>query len=852
MTLTLILGGALWFALAASLVWGRGLDERLSRIRSWIFMAIGPAIAILMVQGALSEGAMVANAPDTDGRPAGRTRLALQEVAIERSDDTRGLAIGGQPSEDDIVIAGLPAGAVIVRDEGGAIRVMLGTRADDQKRVELFAGDRRVTPGEPIDMAGPVAITVAAMSTKDPIPTTIAKLPDRRTRLTISRTRQEWRVLFAAPELKIASGGNIQPASADLENQPREGENVVAFKTLGGTFAPLLEQVELVLPQAAGLRTYVSGARPGFQDNQRIVIDGAGLEIVLRIDPLNLTSGLRGYAGRVVLIVVLASLALTWRARLRSPLAATLLGTAEVLLALRVLIALEGGMVEETWRSRAALGDALVALPLGLLALSAAIGPLRRLPVQGLAFGGMAGCIIALVAAIDHAVPRTTGPLVFAMAALTVLAAAFGAALPWILGGGAAAAFARAAAQLKLRPPAAAGRLAGSAEWLRKDWVRAVSLSYALGLGVAAARGLLMTLEIKERVRADEGSAGALSIVFVPLTLLAITPLLKQLSRSDSGEALLGTGIGFAFFLPLFVLAPNVLVGDNGLAMVLVISLALTAAAGRLVQEPGIGWRGWLGVAAIGFAFAYGLSGWLEGNAGWWFVPLLLLVAAAALFAWRRALAVASALPWMAPAAAVIALVLLTSVPQLRPGMSERPQDPDAMLVKRTPELRLMAALAPERFGYQLASEAADLRETIHHLTYYVADPYGRRMLNLPLPPAGVKKQQFSDYVVAIHVISPFGRLAAAGLLLILAALATLAFARVAERRGVAWLGILAVMSFVGTAAYITLANALLAPFTGRNFYLLAAQSTSDLVEGMLLLVLAAIALTRMDGETKS
>ena len=44
-----------------------------------------------------------------------------------------------------------------------------------------------------------------------------------------------------------------------------------------------------------------------------------------------------------------------------------------------------------------------------------------------------------------------------------------------------------------------------------------------------------------------------------------------------------------------------------------------------------------------------------------------------------------------------------------------------------------------------------------------------------------------------------------------------------------------------GVDAYIVLANLQLVPFTGRNVYLLAAASDSDLLEGTILIVLAYV-----------
>ena len=114
------------------------------------------------------------------------------------------------------------------------------------------------------------------------------------------------------------------------------------------------------------------------------------------------------------------------------------------------------------------------------------------------------------------------------------------------------------------------------------------------------------------------------------------------------------------------------------------------------------------------------------------------------------------------------------------------------------------------------------------------------------LAPSGVVspllKYQYSDNLLAVHIIWPFGRLGMAAFLAAL--LATLwAFWRPRGDGGAGegWRGEaarLAVMIFFWSAAYMALANLNLMPFTGRNAYLLASQSMGDLAEGFLLLLL--------------
>jgi hypothetical protein len=112
-----------------------------------------------------------------------------------------------------------------------------------------------------------------------------------------------------------------------------------------------------------------------------------------------------------------------------------------------------------------------------------------------------------------------------------------------------------------------------------------------------------------------------------------------------------------------------------------------------------------------------------------------------------------------------------------------------------------------------------------------------------------LKPVQLNDNVSTIHIMAPYGRFGAAALLLCLGVLA--AAAARATRPDVDGepgqgriLGLMALWILFGVGAYVVLANLQLAPFTGRNVYLLAAASDSDLLEGMTLFLMAWFGLT--------
>lgn len=109
----------------------------------------------------------------------------------------------------------------------------------------------------------------------------------------------------------------------------------------------------------------------------------------------------------------------------------------------------------------------------------------------------------------------------------------------------------------------------------------------------------------------------------------------------------------------------------------------------------------------------------------------------------------------------------------------------------------------------------------------------------------GYQALHFSDNLSAVHLMHPFGRIGAA---LFLAALVYSLSPALGNRDATAseggWLTArLALWTVIFVAAYMILANLGWVPFTGRNIYLLAVSSGSDIAEGFMLLAMATIGL---------
>ncbi|MEM6475635.1 MAG: hypothetical protein AAF687_05655 [Pseudomonadota bacterium] len=110
---------------------------------------------------------------------------------------------------------------------------------------------------------------------------------------------------------------------------------------------------------------------------------------------------------------------------------------------------------------------------------------------------------------------------------------------------------------------------------------------------------------------------------------------------------------------------------------------------------------------------------------------------------------------------------------------------------------------------------------------------------------APVLGYQYSDNLLAAHVAWPFGRV---GLLALLAGMLVVVLAfrpTPVEQARPTWLhdaSYLAAATLFWSGAYMALANLNLMPFTGRNFYFLAARSMGDLAEGLVLILIVALA----------
>jgi hypothetical protein len=478
----------------------------------------------------------------------------------------------------------------------------------------------------------------------------------------------------------------------------------------------------------------------------------------------------------------------------RRPALWTILSLLHLLLALRLLVGLAAAEADPTLDWREILGDAAVAyvaVPAALLAWARAGEPRQ------------AGDLT-----LDLAPPLTAAVVLAWTHHLSVLAllltAAWGVAVLW-----------RAANTLAAKgaAPSVLGRLAAC-------WRQPSSSEPQLPSGV-------LLLSIVLVVRLAVGAVGWKERIDLGITVLAIS----------------------------VVYTPLILLGFGRV-------LAASEARPTGWLRPGVFWT-LLALATFVVPFTVRDSGYA--------LMFLPIAGVAAGLAWRRRIA---RLPWTAPAAAAMAMLLILPIlgavgaaradrlgqtAQMSRGqMSSGLNDEQALAsldrqAKASQNLlRLYLIAAPEALGADASTEAEALKIWSAQLSDYTGSLLGRGYLS-PANLTALKPVQATDNLTAIHLMSPFGRLAT-GLFLALLAAAPIAVSAMIHPAGLdarRATGLLALWCLFGAAAYMTLANLQLVPFTGRNAYLLAPTSGGDLLEGAILVALAVWGLAERASEAK-
>jgi hypothetical protein len=663
------------------------------------------------------------------------------------------------------------------------------------------------------------------------------------------------------PEVERISGPALHQA-LDIRNQAGFDNVVLAFsgvspgvgtKTLASLpFPSLTAYARSRLFGRIELRRGSGGLSAIDSHGPEPVAFGRGFELggdvaaLMEVDRVDLSWSAYRHVAWLPVAALVMSLVGSWRLRRRSTMAFLLLSLLDVLLIVRLIVGAEAAYVTDAPRVLASVGDALFAL-IAAPFFIASLDPDRGDRGVRLLHGALCmAAIVCLSAAgalagggLDGLRPETGSPLgatggvcfllcLAGVARLGLLNIDFGdMRSSWSKFG---AGTLRAVASVVLFRGIAARATVAAAAFRR--WAadsNSVSWPIFLLALTGGIRTVLALLHILREAVSPFHIRMPVSIIYTPLCLALFAWALLRIGRTSQ-------------------LSPR--------------------PRGYRWQTPAL-WAAWILACAVGPAAAHD-SGYVFTNSG----PFLLWGALAAMGAtslgfWTRA--------WLAAPGALLVMVF-AGLSLSGSGVSQdgdaiaraaaNPTSPGAHrlldqysdarklfgFIDKANLLRLEAVFNPAAMSSQASWSAERDRSVIADRGAYADTMGGRGWLNLDRPNQ-LEADQLDDNVSIIHIVSPFGRVGGAVFLLlegIVAAAATLAMFRRSGPDIVALplqtsLGLLCLWTLFAVSAYMFLGNVQIVPFTGRNVYLLAARSLSDLVEGLLILSLAYWLLRRKE-----
>lgn len=643
----------------------------------------------------------------------------------------------------------------------------------------------------------------------------------------------------------------IAPES-DVSSLEGPDERVIGFSLLGRPFAQDLAGVMIDAARQSGQASVAHNQNGRQIDFTSRVEIGARRTAVVSVRPLDFVGGVYPLAALLTTLSIAIFALATWRIRLTDPVAGVAFAAVEFLLAMRVLTAIEGAFVDAAAKAQTSVADAVVAVPLGLLLVLALHPGGRRHRIA------LAALAITAIGALSAAWEAD-----LASRAILVVAAGIGLAVLFVL--------ARDSRLPKPLSPASVEQdsASGGGYWQRlwrDPWGlydaltrdRPLAVLSAMAVSICLLRGLFSVIGWREGVLVGTERI-ALSLLFVPLTLLAFAPLIARAWRgwgtnevkplvfrghSLPGSPMVWPVVVFNLALLVGVFLASYLARDNGFAIyalpVILASLVVSQTRERTGRERLID-----GAAALAVGLAIVLMADLSFSADWsaWSVLAVTGVAGLVCLVLRP-----NAL-WLAPTAATAAMLLVVNLPFDLAPAPDVTTDIESAVSLEDNDLRLLAALDPQRLADIGTRNAEGLEDTLIHLRSYGDTLLGRGYFNLP-DPTVLRAYHLTDNAAAVHLVSPFGRVGAAAFLAVTAALGFVGCRAATRRRDVrpsAWLGGLAALTLSSISIYIVLANLLAAPFTGRNVYFLAPWSMADLIEGLMLVALIIVTLSRRE-----
>ncbi|MDP9190653.1 MAG: hypothetical protein M3P06_03010 [Acidobacteriota bacterium] len=516
---------------------------------------------------------------------------------------------------------------------------------------------------------------------------------------------------------------------------------------------------------------------------------GEDAAAILRITKMSVPWGIS------LTLLGLAFFSAAWaRWQKQDTVALIIISAAEVLLAVRLLIAFEGALLDPS--SASALWESLAIfaiLPFTLRVVWAFSRTRHRVLLPSHATLGAiaatalaeAAAIIALVAiALTHA--RVEGWIIWAVCVVAVVLLPLG--VGWIA-------------------PRVIDALTARA--------RSVGAIALFAIAILAVRAIIwLVLGWKERISFG-GADLAITVIYLPFVFLFFAWVWDRYRDTISTPAT----VLFVAFAAALTIGMPIAVKDSGSVLVHVPAIALLFALPALVRP---------NAKKLVLAAPF----------------VLIVVAHALVFATPRLRGKED----IDPARNTAYQSALASEAEANRYLEER-------LQKSTNDLRLMSSIAPHQLEEAGTSKAEGLVMQRRMLDRYGGRGlFGAGYLDVPL--AFFRDTHLNDNLSAIHVLAPFGAAGALGVVALLAALALLPMyiifdalpaktrqtpeAAIDQRMA---LGTMALWTFCICGIYMFAANLGLVLFTGKNVYLLAASSKSDAIEGGVLLLIALLTL---------
>jgi hypothetical protein len=769
----------------------------------------------------------------------GGLRLQLQGVSVDATQlEREPFTIGPDPSQDWLVVrfASLGAVSVDMTDSGAVMRLQ---SPQDGGRMILDGREVRGYVSSPFLAGRTVELTIEGPPHGEsaPVPAQSRVAPAGRgsgqhdsTRLELSFHDDRLYVGLVSPEvgpdikIKDLEGSYLQTADTGhrvvticLNGPLASGENAnqIAFQRLGAPMRAAIEGLVQLERGGKALRVVNGGVVERAQLGQTFELGGA-VRAMLRIERKDLDW--RGYALTAWLPLILIAITFVggWTTMRRSSIVFVLVTLTTALAALRLIIGEEGAFVAISPSHAYLTRDGLAVLAVAPLMIAFACEGFTARRVMRVQAVATLAALLLIWRAYYDAFDNIYAPEGFATVGATVVLAALTAAaiLVWP-----AALRTRALA----RPPPAqpVGRERPPSPRHTRFW-RVLGAKpgdqtgawapFVLFLAVAGARLLMAALGVKENFRGHI----LLSTFTTPILVWGSAWALLRISRAarhGGAKPLLSIclwWLGLAVVMAVIAIA----CGDHGYVPTNLAPFVLWGILIALLQQ--------------------GLGGWSRFALA---LPALGVVAVSAAY-----LLVVASQPGEAQIDAAIKDPKAESSLSLLGKLGSRNDLRD----------RLYAFFNPDRFDTLASAHATETRVIFRMTHIYAEQLTGRGFLNIELPRA-LQPEQMSDNVAAIHIMSPFGRVGATVVLWLVGACTAgatiVALIRVQwkplDLDGFAVAALLALWTLFSVDCYMMLANVQLTVFTGRDLYLMAPISVSDLLEAMALLVTAGVGLTR-------